>query len=328
MNKNLIVVLVFIAFFTSCNNGKKPTETSNNDVVKMEAPTFDADSAYAFVDKQVAFGPRVPGTKAHAECADWLENKMKEYTQDVIVQNFKAQVYNGTIFTCKNIITSFNADKKSRILLGAHWDSRPYADHDPNPENHKKPIDGANDGASGVGVLIEVARQLSIKKPELGVDIIFWDIEDYGEPQGTETGKEDTWCLGTQHWAKNPHKQGYSARFGILLDMVGGKNAQFAKEGSSMYYAPDVMNKVWDIANQLGYSSNFTNTLSPSIVDDHIYVNKLARIPMIDIIEYNPNSNSYFNSSWHTLNDNMNGIDKNTLKIVGQVVLATVYNEN
>lgn len=327
MNKNLLLILVMILFFSSCNNGKKPIENDDNNVVKIEAPAFDADSAYFFVSKQVSFGPRVPGTKAHAECADWLENKMKEYTQDVIVQNFKAQVYNGTVFSSKNIIASFNSDKKSRILLGAHWDTRPYADHDPNPDNHKTPIDGANDGASGVGVLIEVARQLSIKKPELGIDIIFWDIEDYGEPQGTETGKEDTWCLGSQHWAKNPHKQGYTARYGVLLDMVGGKNAQFAKEGSSMYYAPDVMNKVWDIANQLGYSSNFTNTLSPSIIDDHIYVNKLARIPMIDIVEYNPNSNSYFNPNWHTLNDNMNGIDKNTLKIVGQVVLASIYNE-
>eukprot|EP00825_Cyclidium_porcatum_P021229 TRINITY_DN23737_c0_g1_i2.p3 TRINITY_DN23737_c0_g1~~TRINITY_DN23737_c0_g1_i2.p3 ORF type:complete len:174 (+),score=13.52 TRINITY_DN23737_c0_g1_i2:413-934(+) len=132
-------------------------------------------------------------------------------------------------FSCKNIIASFNPDKKSRILLASHWDSRPYADHDPNKENHKTPIDGANDGASGVGILIEVARQLSIKKPELGVDIVFWDIEDYGEPQGTETGKEDTWCIGTQHWAKNPHKQGYSARFGILLDMVGGKKCSICQ---------------------------------------------------------------------------------------------------
>ncbi len=325
MKKQIGLFIAIIVILASCDNPKK--NKLNENTVIIEAPAFNGDSAYFFVAKQVAFGPRVPGSKAHDECAIWLESKLKEYSKDVIVQNFKAQVYNGTTLSGKNFIASFNSDKKGRILLAAHWDSRPYADHDPNPENHKTPIDGANDGASGVGVLIEVARQLSIKNPEIGVDIVFFDIEDFGEPQGLQTDKEDTWCLGSQYWAKNLHKPMYSARFGILLDMVGGANAQFAKEGSSMYYAPDFMNKVWDIASQLGHGAYFTNTLSPSIIDDHIYVNKFARIPMIDIIEYNPNSTSYFNPRWHTLSDNMDGIDKNTLQIVGEVVLASVYNE-
>ncbi|MDD2412995.1 MAG: M28 family peptidase [Bacteroidales bacterium] len=328
-HKYIILVIVLAVVMVSCdpsNDDKNKTSTDVN-VEKMDKPIFDEDSAFYFVEKQVLFGTRVPGSKAHAECAKWLVEKMKEYADEVVVQDFKAKVYNGKVFDGKNIISSFNPDNKNRILLGAHWDTRPYADHDLNPENHKTPIDGANDGASGVGVLIEIARQLSIKRPQLGIDIIFFDIEDYGEPQGVQSELEDSWCLGSQHWSKNPHKAFYTARYGILLDMVGGMKAEFAREGTSMYYAPDIVNKVWNIATELGYSNFFTPRLSPSIIDDHMYVNKYARIPMINIVEYNAQSNSYFNARWHTLEDNMDGIDKRTLLVVGEVVLATIYNE-
>lgn len=330
MRNLLILISLSLLILTSCGGGKKDGDVKNGkeaDIIRLEKPQFDADSAFYFVEKQVEFGTRVPGTNPHKLCGDWLISTMEQFADEVVVQSFTARLYNNEMKNGRNIISIFNPDAKSRILLGAHWDTRPYADHDPNPENHNKPIDGANDGASGVGVLMEVARQLSIKPTEIGVDIIFFDLEDWGEPQSTQSDKEDTWCLGSQHWSKNFHKPAYNARFGILLDMVGAPNAKFAKEGTSTYYAPDIVNKVWDIAAQLGFSENFISTYAPSIVDDHMYVNKYAQIPMIDIIQYEPSSRTYFNNNWHTMEDNIDGIDKFTLQKVGQVVLAVIYNE-
>ncbi len=324
MKSFLILIIIIIVFFTSCNDNKIKTVVAKPTI---ETPNFDADSAYSFVAKQVAFGPRVPESKAHKECSKWLNAKMLEYTKTVTIQNFNATLYNNKTVKGKNIIASFNPENKVRIVLAAHWDSRPFADHDADIKNANTPIDGANDGASGVGVLIEVARQLNIKKPNIGVDIIFFDVEDYGEPQGTKTEREDNWCLGSQYWAKNPHIQGYKARFGILLDMVGGRNAEFAKEGYSMKFAPDYMNKVWYIANNLGFASYFIDKVTDEIIDDHLYVNVISSIPMIDIIEYNANTKHHFNANWHTLKDNINNVDKQTLSVVGKVCLAVIYQE-
>src|SRR5512137_922773 len=216
------------------------------------SPEFDPASAFAFVKKQVEFGPRVPGTPAHAACADWYVKTLKQWTPAVIVQEFKARAFDGRPLDGKNIIASFDPDKKDRILLCAHWDSRPFADHDPDPANHFKPVMGANDGASGVGVLLEIARCLSVRKPALGVDILFLDLEDFGEHANWRGNAPDSWALGSQHWSKNPHRPGYQARFGILLDMVGGAGAVFPEEGTSLSYAPAVVEKVWATARGLG----------------------------------------------------------------------------
>ncbi len=321
------VFFALMIFFVSCNPKNKTQESKPAQEATIESPAFDGDSAYAFVAAQVAFGPRVPGSKAHADCAKWMVEKLKTYSKNVVEQPFKTRIWDGKTVNGKNIIASFNPDNKVRIFLSAHWDSRPYADHDPDAKNHKTPIDGANDGASGVGVLIEVARQLSIKNPSIGVDIVLFDVEDWGEPQDTQTETENNWCLGAQHWARNPHVQGYKARFGILLDMVGAANAEFAKEGTSMYYASDFVEKVWKIAGQLGFSNYFVARQSNGITDDHLYVNKIASIPTIDIIQHDPNTPHGFNKHWHTINDNMSNINKETLAVVGKVCLAVVYQE-
>lgn len=327
MKKTAIISLLFlIAISTGCKQ-KKAADSATTENTPLESPAFNGDSAYAFTAAQVAFGPRVPGTKAHEACAKWMVEKLKSYSKNVVEQPFKARLYDGKTVNGKNIIASFNPESKVRIFLSAHWDSRPFADHDADEKNHKTPIDGANDGASGVGVLMEVARQLSLKNPTIGVDLVLFDVEDWGEPDGTESAKEDNWCLGSQHWARTPHVQGYKARFGILLDMVGAANAEFAKEGTSMYYAPDVMNKVWDIASKLGFSSYFVARNSNPITDDHIYVNKIASIPTIDIIQQDPSTPSGFNKHWHTIGDNMDNINKETLSAVGKVCLAVVYQE-
>jgi hypothetical protein len=328
MKRILIISLIAItAVSYSCKPKNKTEETKPTQEKTMESPAFDGDSAYAFVAAQVAFGPRVPGTKAHNDCAKWMTEKLKSYCKNVIEQPFKARLWDGKTVNGKNIIASFNPDNKVRIFLSAHWDSRPYADHDADAKNHKTPIDGANDGASGVGVLIEMARQMSIKNPAIGVDIVLFDVEDWGEPQDAQSEQEDNWCLGSQYWARNPHVQGYKPRFGILLDMVGAANAEFAKEGTSMYYAPDVMNKVWDIAGKLGFGSSFVARNSNGITDDHLYINKIASIPTIDIIQHDPSTQSGFNKHWHTINDNISNINKETLAVVGKVCLAVVYQE-
>ena len=160
--------------------------------------------------------------------------------------------YDGTILKSRNIIGAYKPESKKRILLCAHWDSRPYADNDPDPKNHHTPILGVNDGASGVGVLLEIARQIQKEQPALGIDIVFFDSEDYGIPEFYDGKyKQDTWCLGSQYWARTPHVQNYNARYGILLDMVGGKDATFYYEGYSARTARSEMKKIWKKAHEL-----------------------------------------------------------------------------
>jgi hypothetical protein len=285
---------------------------------------FDAVSAYGFVKKQVEFGPRVPNTPAHAACADWLVKTLKQWTPDVVVQAFQAKAYDGRVLDGKNIVASFNAEAKDRILLCAHWDSRPFADRDPDPANHFKPVMGANDGASGVGVLLEVARQISLRKPAAGVDILLLDLEDFGEHRNWRGPAKDNWALGSQYWARNPHRPGYKARFGILLDMVGASDAVFPMEGTSMSYAPEVMKKVWETARGLGLSKYFLAREADALIDDHLYINAIAGIPTVDIIHYDTEKQG-FPASWHTAGDTLDKIDVDTLKAVGRVVLAMIY---
>ena len=296
-----------------------PTETETP-AVKVDVPDFSADSAYSWVAAQVAFGPRTPGSKAHSQCADFLISELRRFTPEVMEQNANIKAHDGKRFKLRNIIASFNPTAEKRILLAAHWDTRPRADQDNERQN--EPIDGANDGGSGVGVLLEIARQLAAQPTTVGVDIVLFDLEDYGHPDSA-----DSYCLGSQYWSANPHKAGYKAHYGILLDMVGAKDAKFYMEGFSMYYAPHVMRKVWNHAFDLGYKQHFTYQQSGGITDDHYYVNKIAGIPMIDIIQHDPTTPTGFGAYWHTHDDVLEGIDKNTLKAVGQTVLHTVYHE-
>ena len=320
---------LILLFITSCGtqtgNKKATTKTVRSNIVSG----FNADSAYAFTAKQVAFGPRVPGTKAHAECASWMINKLKKFSDTVYVQKFKARTYDGVTRKGINIIASLNPEESSRVLLLAHWDSRPFADHDKDPANYHKPIDAANDGASGVAVLMELMRQFKLKNPGKGVDVLLVDLEDWGPPDfENHPYKEENWGLGSQYWAKSPHIPGYQANYGILLDMVGAKNPIFKKEYYSMGYAGYVVNEVWRIAGELGYGDYFVNEEAGAISDDHVFINKYRNIPTIDIIHLDSHSsNGSFYEYWHTTGDTMDKIDKNTLLMVGTVVGTTVYNE-
>ena len=324
-----MLYILFAAAMISCSQtpSSSSAKVESQPVKQQNVPAFDADSAWVFVENQVKFGPRVPNSEAHVACGNYLTSELKRFGAQVYEQEATLTAYNGTQLKAKNIIGSFNPENSKRVLLFAHWDSRPYADHDKDPANHKKPIDGADDGASGVGVLLEMARQFSIKSPAIGIDIIFFDAEDYGTPEFVKEYKENTWCLGAQFWAKNPHVKGYKADFGILLDMVGAKNASFFKEATSMRYAPQIVELVWSTARDLGYGKFFINAEGGAITDDHQYVILGRNIPCIDIIYTDPESDNGFGPHWHTQNDTMDNIDRETLKAVGQTVLQVVYNQ-
>lgn len=331
-NQILYIILIGLSLsFLGCDTQKKKAaeqeQEAANEQISVFVPTFNADSAYYYVEKQVSFGPRVPNSQAHRKCASWLTKTLKRFTPDVVVQKYKSRAWDNTALSGQNIIGSFNTDKKVRVLLCAHWDSRPVADHDPDPENRDKPVPGANDGASGVGVLLEIARQLSMNSPEIGVDIIFFDLEDSGEPQSMQSNFRNTWGLGSQYWSRNPHILDYRAKYGILLDMVGARDAVFTKEGTSMYFAKTIVDKVWDIAHEIGYKEFFPVTPTQSIIDDHYYINDIAKIPTIDIIQFDGETKSGFFKDWHTIYDDMDNIDPETLGVVGQLVLTVVFRE-
>lgn len=333
--KNKIVVfglsLWLISVLPGCDFQKKETTTTSEETQKptetkaaVNAPVFNPESAYQFIAKQVNFGPRVPNSAAHKACGDFLIQQLRDFGAQVTVQDFEATAYDGKRLKLRNIIGAYNPEAPNRIVLAAHWDTRPFADKDES--NPTKPSDGANDGASGVGVLLEIARVLQTAKanPGLGIDLILFDGEDYGNANGGE----DTWCLGSQYWSKNKHVANYNANYGILLDMVGANGARFAREGYSMQHAPQVVENVWRTAGQLGYSNYFVSIDNGSITDDHVYMTR-GGVPTIDIIDYDPTSpDGTFGKYHHRHTDNMSIIDKNTLKAVGQTLVQVIYNQN
>lgn len=332
--QNKFVILCFgmkifeITFLLFIIIACKPTENSHENHQSgnpskekklINAPEFSADSAYEWIKKQLSFGPRVPGTNAHQKCREWLVQKFKSYGAEVHVQKAKIKTYNGREIEISNIIARYGVEKPKRVMLSAHWDTRPFADED--SVRQSEPILGANDAASGVAILIEMARHLQNQSTHIGIDIFLWDAEDMGNSE-----VEDSYCLGSQYWAKNIYPPNYRAVYGINLDMVGAKNAQFPQEGISQKYAQGILDKVWQTAHQIGYGAYFIYQVSAPITDDHYYINKIAGIPMIDIIHKDITKDHFF-EQWHTHGDNLDVIDKNTLKAVGQTLLQVIYNE-
>ncbi|NRA51414.1 MAG: M28 family peptidase [Phaeodactylibacter sp.] len=319
--------LSFLLMLSSCSSDGGSSESIAPPITKekVSVPKFERDSALAYVAKQLEFGPRVPNSEGHRQAKAWLVNQLKGYGAKVIEQDFEAKAYTGDLLKSTNIIAQFNPGAQKRILLGAHWDTRPFADSPISEERRTEPILGADDGGSGVGVLLEVARQLQANPIDMGVDNVLFDAEDYGE-SGGET--PDTYALGAQYWSKNPHLSGaQKPKYGILLDMVGSKGARFPKEYFSMQFAPQIVNKVWKLGQDMGYGNYFVDQQGGAITDDHYYVNTIARIPMIDIINRTPGTQTGFGEHWHTHDDDLDIIDKRTLRAVGQVVLAVLYRE-
>lgn len=314
-----------------CHTTKK-TQTEEQTAVKV---LFDADSAYLFCQQQCDFGPRTMNSEAHEQCAQWIAQKFAQYGYQVTLQKADLKGYDGTILKSSNIIATAPAAGDSgafanRLLVCAHWDSRPWADNDPDSANWHKPVMAANDGASGVAVMLELARQLQQHdSTNVAVDFVCFDAEDWGVPQWSNQSDADSWALGAQYWAANcPQSVAKNYRYAILLDMVGGQGAKFYHEGFSLEHARPVVDKIWKAASAAGYGSFFPSQPGGYVTDDHVPVNEKAHIPCVDIINHYPECpQSNFGPTWHTVNDDMQHLDRNTLKAVGQTLIQLIYSE-
>lgn len=324
LGKYYVLLFLGILGISACKSDPK-TEAPKTPKVKVDIPSFDGDGAYNYVKQQVDFGVRVPGTVTHKACKDFLVDELKKNGAQVEVQEFKASFFNVKDAESYNIIGSINPEKKNRVMLAAHWDTRLLADKDDKDQD--KPIDGADDGGSGVGVILQIAKTIKENPIDLGVDIIFFDAEDNGIDADTPAeSKPESWCLGSQYWA-NSKDRNNSARFGILLDMVGAKGAVFPLEGYSAQNAPKVQEKIWTLAGRMGYGDLFQKKrMRGGITDDHVYMDE-GGVPSVDIINY-PGEGDGFGHYHHTHGDNMDNIDKNVLRRVGQVVIAVLYKES
>lgn len=325
-----LLILSLALSFTGCKSrSTSQSEGNDSDTVAVTQVKFNADSAFTTLTAQCAFGPRVPGSEAHRRCGDYIVGQFRKLGLTVTEQRTAQTAWDGKTLQTRNIIASWHPERTDRIIIATHWESRPWADADPDSSRHHEPVMAANDGASGVAVALEVARQLKALNPSVGVDFICFDSEDYGAPywakdKAPQDGSD--WCLGSQYWAAHPHKPGYTARYGILLDMVGGQDARFCYEGVSMRYARDVMVRVWDAAQRAGAGSLFLQQDGGWAQDDHVPMNEVAGIPTIDIIPCVSDEHP-FGATWHTTSDTPDHISRETLRLVGQTLLQVLSEE-
>ena len=322
MIPHLRIALIAL-LLTACTNNQTKAVDENRVEKSPEKIEFNADSAYNHIDAQVGFGPRIPGSEGHLQCQDYIIRQLEKFNADTIIEHRSiVKNFKGENLPINNILARYKPEADKRVLLLAHWDTRPWADNDPIPENRVKPVPGANDGASGTGVLLELARLFGQKQPEIGVDL----LSVHGDDSGTES-KDMTWCLGTQKWiTEMPYRASDRPVYGILLDMVGGRDAKFTREYISEQFAPSINDRVWAMANASGYGDRFINRQAGAVVDDHMFINR-AGIPCVDIIECANETTGSFAPTWHTVNDDMDHIDPSTLKAVGQTVANLIYNE-
>lgn len=317
----------------ACKSSKPSAETEGPaiDSTRICAVKFNGDSAFAFTKAQCDFGPRVPNSAAIEKCGDYIAAKFESYGMTVTNQRTTVNGWDGTTLRCRNIIAAYQPENTERVIICTHYDSRPWADNDPDESKHHEPVMAANDGASGVGVMLEIARLISQLNPKVGIDFICFDAEDYGTPTWAPAEAQavsgDTWCLGSQYWASNPHKEGYVARYGILLDMVGGRGATFSFEGFSKKYAQNIVTRTWEAARYADAADYFPNRDGGYITDDHVPMNEIAYIPTIDIIPFWTDGDSTFGPTWHTTSDTMDNIDPAVLRAVGQTLIQLLSEE-
>jgi glutaminyl-peptide cyclotransferase len=310
---------LIISFIFSCNEKKEQRVMPSYKInLQNNAPIFDADNAFAMIKNQTDFGPRNPNSEGHKNTLAFLSSKLDEYADNVSLQNFEYPGYGGEKLKLTNIIGKFNPEKENRILLCAHWDTRPWADEETDLSMRNLPISGANDGASGVAVLLEIARIISENKLPYGIDIIFFDGEDYGKANDLLN-----FCLGSKYYSVSL-KPNDKPNFAVLLDLVGDKNAQFKKELYSIQYAPDIVELVWNTAKYVN-ASKFINSVGNPIYDDHVPLNssgiKSINIVDVDYVGHNTNNRNY----WHTHEDTIDKIGIETLQQVGNVLTKLLY---
>jgi len=274
-------------------------------------PRFDGSAAYALIERQVDFGPRVPGTAGHGAMAEWVETYLSERADTLIVQRFDHVSVAGETLPLVNFLARFRPGEGPALLLLAHWDTRPVSDNASDAEERSLPVPGANDGASGIAVLLQLAEMFSRTPPPRSVDILLVDGEDYGD---FAVGKDV--FLGSRYFAANL-PEGYSAEFGILLDMIGDRNLEIYVEGNSNRLAPEVVDRVWNVAARMGFSDTFHRQGRHTVNDDHIPLNE-AGIPTINVIDFDY-------PYWHTPHDTPDKVSASSLGIVGAVISRLVY---
>lgn len=274
------------------------------------ASPFDGREAYALIERQVAFGPRVPGSPGHAAQLEWMQEYLRPRADSVEVQRFTHRSGSGDTIAMYNVIARFRPDDPTRLLFVAHWDTRPTADEEADPERRHQPISGANDGASGVAVLLQLADVLSRHSPPIGVDILLVDGEDYAPGE---------MYLGSTHFADNL-PPGYRPLYAVVVDMVADLDPVFLEEGYSRQYAPEVVDRVWRAAAEIGYGHRFRRSPGPYITDDHIPLNR-AGIPTIDIIDFDYGPGNRY---WHTLDDTLTHTGPEGPEAVGRVLLELI----
>jgi glutaminyl-peptide cyclotransferase len=273
---------------------------------------FDGDSAFAYVSAQLAFGPRIPNTEGHRRMGDWLERLLRDRADSVTVQAFTHLTGAGDTLRLRNFIAHFRPRETDRILYIAHWDTRPHADQSPNPADRTLPVPGANDGASGVALLLGVADALHARPPTLGVDLAFVDGEDFGD-----FDRDRDVLLGSRHLAATIN----SARrplFAVLWDMIGDRDLEIFQDGYSVSGAPEVVERVWTRAEELGYGHVFRSSVGYSLIDDHIPLLR-AGVRAIDVIDFQFGPG---NGWWHTTEDTLDKVSAQSLRIVGEVAVA------
>lgn len=320
-----LCVLTALLGVVGCTSGKQTATTAvggEHEPAQVRTPApFDADSAYSYIVHQVSAGPRVPGTAGHRATGDWIVAKLREWGYTVVEQPVDGTSYHGAPVRGRNIIATLAPEAEERVLLMAHWDTRAVADQDPTASRREHPIDGADDGGSGTAVLLELARQWRMVELSVGVDFVFFDLED-----GGQSGDDDSWCQGSRHWAQSPHREGYRAKYGILLDMVGARGARFYWEYYSYRYGAPILRELWDVARELGYSDYFVAGHGAGIVDDHVPVNIYREIPSVDVVNFDPRGQ--FGKHWHTHADNLDNIDRATLRAVGETVATLIVSKH
>lgn len=306
---------------SSSQQSKQSLATEVETTNELAPANFDADSAYHFIERQVALGPRVPGSEAHRQIGQWIVSKLSSWGYTTIEQSVSGLGVHGETVSGKNIIATLTPEyssAKPRILLMAHWDTRAVADHDPSPSKRSQPILGADDGGSGVAVLLELARRWRDRSDlDVAIDFIFFDLED-----GGQSGSDEGWCQGSTHWAQHPHVANYKAEYAILLDMVGAKDARFYWEYHSKRHAAPIMRELWDTARKLGWQRYFVSRDGAAALDDHLPVIEHRGIPAVDVINFS--AEGEFGKHWHTHADNLDVISKETLQAVGETVATMI----
>jgi Iap family predicted aminopeptidase len=307
-----------IALFLLCWGPAYPkasAQSPNQTAVNNQRATFDEQRAFRNLLQQTRFGPREPGSPGHARCLKHLREELNKYSDIVNLQSFSFSVPGWKTVQLTNIVASVNARATTRIFVSAHWDTRPWADQDPDPKNRALPIPGANDGASGVAVILELARCLKQAPPAIGVDLVLFDGEDVGK-----SGFPETFSVGSRHLARN-RPQGFTPLFGVNIDMIGDRNLDIYREQNSERLAPQVQSLVFSTARRLNLSQ-FIDTPGSEITDDHLPMNEIG-IPTVDLIDfrYPDESNKY----WHTMADTPDKCSPESLAAVGRLLLEIIY---